>query len=99
MKGRWHDNRHTLVTELAESSAGDEVITSLAGHLSRAMPSHHSRVRMEAKRRALESLEVDEICRGKLVKAGGNGYTRRSFDILSAFMDVLGKPVRQVPDN
>jgi integrase len=23
--GRWHDNRHTLVTELAESGAGDEV--------------------------------------------------------------------------
>jgi hypothetical protein len=46
-----------------------------------------------------ESLEADEICRGKLVKAGGNGYTRRSFDILRAFLDVLGKPVRQVPDN
>lgn len=24
--GRWHDNRHKLVTELAESGAGDEVI-------------------------------------------------------------------------
>ena len=23
VKGRWHDNRHTLVTELAESGAGD----------------------------------------------------------------------------
>jgi len=32
-----HDNRHTLVTELAESSAGDEVIMSIAGHVSRAM--------------------------------------------------------------
>jgi hypothetical protein len=29
--GRWHDNRHTLVTELAESGAGDEVIMSIAG--------------------------------------------------------------------
>ena len=35
--GRWHDNRHTLVTELAESGAGDEVIMSIAGHVSR----HH----------------------------------------------------------
>jgi hypothetical protein len=26
VKGRWHDNRHTLVTELAESGGGDEVI-------------------------------------------------------------------------
>ena len=35
--GRWHDNRHTLVTELAESGAGDEVIMTIAGHVSRAM--------------------------------------------------------------
>ena len=27
---RWHDNRHTLVTELSESGAGDEVIMSAA---------------------------------------------------------------------
>jgi integrase-like protein len=48
--GRWHDNRHTLVTELAESGAGDEVIMSIAGHVSRAMLSRYSHVRMEAKR-------------------------------------------------
>ncbi len=35
---RWHDNRHTLVTELAEGGAGDEVIMSIAGHVSRATP-------------------------------------------------------------
>jgi hypothetical protein len=29
--GRWHDNRHTLVTELSESGAGDAVIMSIAG--------------------------------------------------------------------
>jgi integrase len=52
--GRWHDNRHTLVTELAESGAGDEVIMSIAGHVSRAMLSLYSHVRMEAKRRALD---------------------------------------------
>ena len=37
LKGRWHGNRHTLVTELSESGAGDEVIMSIAGHVSRAM--------------------------------------------------------------
>src|ERR1035438_4601295 len=37
VKGRWHGSRHTLVTELAESGAGDEVIMSIAGHVSRAM--------------------------------------------------------------
>jgi integrase len=56
VKGRWHDNRHTLVTELAESGAGDEVIMSIAGHVSRAMLSRYSHVRMEAKRRALDGI-------------------------------------------
>jgi integrase len=56
VKGRWHDNRHTLVTELAESGAGDEVIMSIAGHVSRAMLSRYSHVRMEAKRRALDDI-------------------------------------------
>ena len=54
--GRWHDNRHTLVTELAESGAGDEVIMSIAGHVSRAMLSRYSHVRMEAKRHALDEI-------------------------------------------
>ena len=58
VKGRWHDNRHTLGTELAESGAGGEVIMSIAGHVSRAMLSRYSHVRMEAKRRALDEIAV-----------------------------------------
>ena len=58
VKGRWHDNRHTLVTELAEGGAGDEVIMSIAGHVSRAMLSRYSHVRMEAKRRARDEIAV-----------------------------------------
>jgi len=54
--GRWHDNRHMLVAEFAESGAGDEVIMSIAGHVSRAMLSRYSHVRMEAKRRALDEI-------------------------------------------
>jgi hypothetical protein len=46
-----------------------------------------------------ESLDPDEVCRGKLVKAGHDGYSRKSFDILTAFRDVLGQPAGQVPDN
>jgi len=49
-------NRHMLVTELAESGAGGEVIMSIAGHVSRAMLSRYSHVRMEAKRRALDEI-------------------------------------------
>jgi hypothetical protein len=46
-----------------------------------------------------ESLGVDEVSRGRLHRNGQNGYTQKSFDIISAFLDVLGKPARQVPDN
>jgi hypothetical protein len=46
-----------------------------------------------------ESLAEDEVSRGRLHKVGRNGYTRKSFDILTSFLDVLGRPAGQVPDN
>jgi hypothetical protein len=46
-----------------------------------------------------ESLADDEVCRGRLHKTRENGYTRKSFDILSSFVDVVGKPVSAIPDN
>jgi hypothetical protein len=46
-----------------------------------------------------ESLEDHEISRGRLHKVGKNGYVRKSFDIMSAFLDVLGKPASEVPEN
>jgi len=54
--GRWHDNRHTLVTELCESGAGDETIMSIAGHVSKKMLRHYSHIRVEAKRNALDEV-------------------------------------------
>jgi integrase len=54
--GRWHDNRHTLITDLAESGAGDETIRDIAGHVSKQMLKHYFHIRMEAKRTALESI-------------------------------------------
>ncbi|HMJ63246.1 MAG TPA: tyrosine-type recombinase/integrase, partial [Bryobacteraceae bacterium] len=56
VQGRWHDNRHTFVTDLAESGAGDQVIQDLAGHVSRDMVKHYSHIRTEAKRRAVGAL-------------------------------------------
>ena len=56
MTGRWHDNRHTLITDLAESGAADETIRDIAGHVSKQMLKHYSHIRMEAKRNALEAL-------------------------------------------
>ena len=63
--GRWHDRHFALVTNLAESGAGDEVIMSIAGHVSL-----YSHVRMEAKRRALDEIAArqraaDEKRRGE----------------------------------
>ena len=57
--GRWHDNRHTFITDLAESGeASDETIRDIAGHVSKQMLKHYSHIRMEAKRRAVDSLMV-----------------------------------------
>jgi integrase len=56
---RWHDSRHTFITELAESPAvSDETIWDIAGHVSKQMLTHYSHIRIEAKRRAVESLAV-----------------------------------------
>ena len=57
-QGAPHDNRHTLITDLAESGAGDQTIMDIAGHISKQMLKHYSHIRMDAKRRALESLET-----------------------------------------
>jgi hypothetical protein len=48
---------------------------------------------------SVETLAEDEVCRGKLLRAGENGYCPKSFDIVSSFLDVLGKPVAEVPPN
>jgi integrase len=60
VKGRWHDNRHTLITELAESGACDQTIQDIAGHVSQQMLKHYSHIRMDAKRKALESIVAKE---------------------------------------
>jgi len=60
IEGRWHDNRNTLITELAENGAGDQTIQDIAGHVSRQMLKHYSHIRMDAKRKALESIVAKE---------------------------------------
>ena len=58
VKARFHDLRHTLITKLAESGAGDETIMGIAGHVSRRMLSRYAHIRTEAKRKALESIVI-----------------------------------------
>jgi len=54
---RFHDLRHQAITELAERSQGDQTIMSIAGHVSPEMLNHYSHIRLDSKRRALETLE------------------------------------------
>jgi len=66
VKGRWHDSRHTFITDLAESGeASDETIRDIAGHVSRQMLKHYSHIRMEAKRRAVDALVVPKPAEAK----------------------------------
>jgi hypothetical protein len=44
------------LADTSESGADDEVIMSILGHVSRAMLSRYSHVRMESKRRALDEI-------------------------------------------
>jgi hypothetical protein len=46
-----------------------------------------------------ESLHNAEVARGRLHKAGAGHVVHKSFDILAAFKDVLGKRVDELPDN
>jgi hypothetical protein len=48
---------------------------------------------------SLESLNDGEVSRGRLHRAGTNGYVKKSFDVLGSFLDVLGKPTAEVPAN
>lgn len=46
-----------------------------------------------------ESLNADEISRGKLLKPEAGETIHKSFDILTSFQDVLGRKVSEVPAN
>jgi integrase len=53
---RFHDLRHSSITELAESHASDQTIMAIAGHVSPRMLRHYSHVRIAAMRTALNGL-------------------------------------------
>jgi hypothetical protein len=64
---RFHDLRHTVVTELA---VADHVLESITGHLSRRMLEHYSHIRIDAKCQALDALDVQ---RGRVLPEAGDG--------------------------
>ena len=45
------------------------------------------------------SLGENEVSRGKLLPRGVNGHSRKSFDILQSFRDVVGKTSNEAPPN
>ena len=53
---RFHDLRVTCITKLSESQASDQTIMSIAGHVSKRMLEHYSRIRTDAKRAALDAI-------------------------------------------
>ena len=56
LKLRVHDLRHTCITKVAETTASDQTIMAIAGHVSQKMMEHYSHIRMEAKRVALDAI-------------------------------------------
>jgi integrase len=56
VEARFHDLRHTAITNLCESGASEETIMAIAGHVSRRMLSHYAHIRTEAKRKAVEAI-------------------------------------------
>jgi integrase len=63
---RFHDLRHTVITELAEMGVAESVLKSIAGHITQRMLDHYSHIRLSAKRQALDGLEgfrADEVLR------------------------------------
>ena len=53
---RLHDLRHTAATKMAEAGTPETTMLALMGHMSRKMLERYSRIRMAAKRIAVESL-------------------------------------------
>ena len=72
---RFHDLRHTFITELAEKGVSDAVLKSLVGHVTQRMLEHYSHVRMIAKRAAVDGLEQDWKREAEELKSTGDAET------------------------
>jgi integrase len=86
---RFHDLRHHAITELAESSASDQIIMAIAGHVAPKMLAHYSHVRLEAKRQALNALTTVGV--KEAVTAQGTSQNQSETpQVLSLVVDVTG---------
>jgi integrase len=55
---RIHDLRHHFISALAQTQTPDATIQAISGHLSRKMLEHYSHIRLDAKLRAVASLDA-----------------------------------------
>jgi hypothetical protein len=56
--GRWHDTRHTVVTQLGESGASPATIMATVGQVSRRMVERYSHANLDAQHRAMEQMDA-----------------------------------------
>jgi integrase len=88
---RFHDLRVTCITKLSESQASDQTIMSIAGHVSRRMLEHYSRIRTDAKRAALDAL--DAIAQGPKQAIFGLGVHQNVHQLEEIVSDISAKPL------
>ncbi|HWW84019.1 MAG TPA: hypothetical protein VNZ26_10480 [Vicinamibacterales bacterium] len=101
LNGRLHDARlEGLVRNLFRPSYGGNRNCTLMYTLGGLLVSSDDDMRPYALMEdSPESLEEDEIARGRLHKAGSGHSVHKSFDVIGAFKDVLGKTVAEIPEN
>jgi hypothetical protein len=89
---RFHDLRHHAITELAESSTSEQIIVSIAGHVSARMLAHYSHVRLNAKRTALEGLSDEPLGDGHVTNDVTNASSEDVYDlqVVESMVDVTG---------
>jgi integrase len=85
---RFHDLRVTCITKLSESQTSDQTIMAIAGHVSRRMLEHYSRIRTDAKRTAL-----DAIAQGPEQAVFGIGVHQNVHQLEDAVSDGSAKPL------
>ena len=101
LNGRLRDERlQSLVKNLFRPSYGGNRNFTLMYTLGGYMISSDDDMRPFAlQENSPESLGADEVSRGRLHRAGVNGYSKKSYDIVAAFLDVLGKRASEIPEN
>ena len=68
----------------------DDVLESISGHLSRRMLEHHSHIRIDAKRQALDAR--DAARRTEAGNGNGNGYNEAGIETVVEVPDELTSP-------